>query len=434
MYFYSTNDHSHRVCFREAVLNGIAPDGGLYLPSEIPSLKKTFLESLTQPNFQQISFDIAELFVDHISADDLQTIVEQTITFDTPLKQVGEDVYVLELFHGPTLAFKDFGARFLANIMAYYNRKEEKEIIILVATSGDTGSAVAHGFYEKTGIKIGLLYPSGMVSTIQEQQLTTMGKNIFSFEVKGTFDDCQKLVKTAFQDSELRQKYTLSSANSINIARLLPQSFYYFNALSKLKKYDHPVTFSVPSGNFGNLTAGIIANRMGLPVDKFIAAVNQNDVFPKYLSSGQYEAKTAEKTLSSAMDVGDPSNFARIADLFGKDTKLMRNKINSYSISDEQTRAVMKNVYSTYRYIIDPHGAVGYSALSINDQNVGRRGPGIVLETAHPAKFADIVSDVLDLSIDIPERLQKCLNKPKSAELVSNDFQEFKQQLIAKMN
>jgi threonine synthase len=427
MQFYSTKNHKQTVSFREAVLNGIAPDGGLYLPVEIPPFQKSYIKSIGELTFQEISYNIARIFVDNISNNDLQTIIEKTITFDAPLVQLSDNMSILELFHGPTLAFKDFGARFLANTMSYYTRGEDKNIVILVATSGDTGSAVAHGFYGNERIKVALLYPSGKVSKIQEQQLTTLEKNIQAFEIQGTFDECQQMVKTAFLDKQFRERYLLSSANSINIARLIPQSFYYFNAYAKSPLNRDPLMFSVPCGNFGNLTAGVIAMKLGLPVQKYIAAVNQNDVFEQYLNSGEYVPKRAVKTLSNAMDVGNPSNYDRLIDLFNHDRNELRKIMESYSISDDQIKEGIKEVYSKYGYLIDPHGSVGYQALKMTANSPHHN---IILETAHPAKFMDIVSPTIGKQIEMPERLQQCLDKPKKAILVADDYQEFKAELI----
>jgi threonine synthase len=426
MQFYSTKNHQHQVSFKEAVLSGIAPDGGLYLPAEIPPFDPAYIRDVRNLSFQEISYNIARIFVDHISDNDLKTIIEKTITFDAPLVQLEEHLSVLELFHGPTLAFKDFGARFLANTMSYFNRKEDKQIVILVATSGDTGSAVAHGFYGSDNIKVGLLYPSGKVSNIQEKQLTTLEKNVQAFEVQGTFDDCQQLVKTAFLDEDLKTQYILSSANSINIARLIPQSFYYFNAFAAVSSGEDPVVFSVPCGNFGNITAGILAMKLGIPVKKFIAAVNENDVFEHYLKTGKYHPKRAVETLSNAMDVGNPSNYDRLIDLYDHDINALREIMESYSISDNQIKEGIKEVYAKYGYLIDPHGAVGYQALKKTSNIPFHK---IILETAHHAKFSDIVTPVVDQNIEIPERLQECLDKPKNAILVSDKFQDFKSEI-----
>jgi len=431
MKYYSTKNRKRLVSFKDAVLNGIAPDGGLYLPDEIPVLDKSWIESLSNLSFQEISYDVAKIFVDNISSNDLQSIIEQTITFDAPLVQLSEQLSVLELFHGPTLAFKDFGARFLANMMSYYTRDEDKNIVILVATSGDTGSAVAHGFYNNEKIKVALLYPSGKVSKIQEQQLTTLEKNIQAFEIEGTFDDCQRIVKAAFLDDQLKNDLILSSANSINIARLIPQSFYYFNAYAQLKNSQKDaIVFSVPCGNFGNLTAGIIAYKLGLPVDKFIASVNENDVFEHYLKTGEYIPKTAVRTLSNAMDVGNPSNFDRIVDLFDHDRSEILKIMESFSISDASIEEGMREVYTKFGYLIDPHGAVGYQALKDVKMGMDKINHSIILETAHPAKFMDIVTPVINKQIEMPKRLQNCLNKQKNAIFVSDDYQDFKSELL----
>jgi threonine synthase len=427
MNFYSTKNHQHQVDFRAAVLSGIAPDGGLYMPVELRPFDKSYIADLQNLSFQEISFNIAQLFIDHISSNDLQTIIEKTITFDAPLIRLSDQISILELFHGPTLAFKDFGARFLANTMSFFTRNEDKSVVILVATSGDTGSAVAHGFYGDERIKVALLYPGGKVSKIQEQQLTTLEKNVQAFEVEGTFDDCQKLVKTAFLDKDLKNRYILSSANSINVARLLPQTFYYFNAYANLSPNRKPVVISVPCGNFGNLTAGIIAKNLGLPIAKFIAAVNQNDVFKQYMNTGEYTPQKAVRTLSNAMDVGNPSNFDRILDIFDHDLQQIKETIVSYSVSDDLTKEGIKEVYDKYGYMIDPHGAVGYQSLKMipdfSDQY-------IILETAHPAKFLEIVSPAINMPIKMPERLKACLDKPKNAIPSSNDYQEFKSKLL----
>ncbi len=431
MYYYSTNNHKHQVSFREAVLSGLAPDGGLYMPSEIPELGLSFIDSLEKLTFPEMSFEIARKFVDRISKNDLQTLIDRTITFNAPLVPLSEQVAILELFHGPTLAFKDFGARFLANMITYFNRDENQEIVILVATSGDTGSAVAHGFYNCEGIKVGLLYPSGKVSKIQEQQLTTLGKNITAFEVEGTFDDCQNLVKKAFLDQDLRNKYTLSSANSINIARLIPQTFYYFNAFAQQNNKNNPIIFSVPCGNFGNITAGIIASKMGLPVHLFYSALNSNKVFGNYLKSGEYVPAKAIRTLSNAMDVGNPSNFSRISDLFDHQVEKVRARLKSYSASDEETLMIIKELWEKFGYIIDPHGAVGYAAW----KNLHRPELGdsttIILETAHPSKFIDVMPDKIASKIVTPKRLQQALDKTKKSTKISASFDQFKSELLS---
>jgi len=431
MYYYSTNNKEHQVSFREAVLSGLAPDGGLYMPSEIPILRNSFINSLENMTFPEISFEIASHFIDALSSNDLQNIIEKTISFDAPLISLSEQVAILELFHGPTLAFKDFGARFLANMMTFFNRDENQEIVILVATSGDTGSAVAHGFYDCEGIKVGLLYPSGKVSKFQEQQLTTLGHNISAFEVQGTFDDCQNLVKKAFLDTDLKNKYTLSSANSINIARLIPQSFYYFNAFAEQNKKNEAVIFCVPCGNFGNITAGIMASRMGLPVHLFYSALNNNKVFDEYLKTGEFAPRKAIRTLSNAMDVGNPSNFARISELFDHQVENVGTRLKSHSVSDEETFQTISEVYDRYSYIIDPHGAVGYAAWKNLHQPQLDRFTSIILETAHPSKFIDVLpQNIADKTI-IPERLQQALKKKKRSTIISIEFDQFKSELLS---
>jgi len=426
MNYYSTNNKNSRVSFRDALMSGLAPDGGLYMPEEINPLNAARIAGLPSMSFQEIALEVAQKFIDQMNIDKLQDIIEKTITFDAPLVRLSDRLSVLELFHGPTLAFKDFGARFLANLMTYYQQNEKTELIILVATSGDTGSAVAHGFYGCEGIKVGLLYPSGKVSRIQEQQLTTLDKNIFAFEVAGTFDDCQKLVKRAFLDADLKKRYTLSSANSINIARLIPQTFYYFNAFARLENKNIKLVFSVPCGNFGNLTAGIIASKMGLPVHYFIAALNKNRVFLDYLSKGEFTARPAMKTISNAMDVGDPSNLARITDIFDHTLDDIRQNIRSFSIDDDETRRIITEVYDTYGYLMDPHGAVGYAAWEKNEKNKESDIHTIVLETAHPAKFLDVMPEPLTGQVIMPEGLQAALGKQKKSIKIAADYKAFK--------
>ncbi len=426
MKYYSTKNRNTAVSFRDAVLKGIADDGGLYLPESFPQLAQGFIDKLSEKTILEIAYEVSRPFIDDIPDGDLQTILEKTLTFDAPLVSLSDTRHILELFHGPTLAFKDFGARFLANTMSWYNRDENKELIILVATSGDTGSAVAQGFYGIEGIKVGLLYPSSMVSEIQEKQLTTIGGNVQAFEVQGTFDDCQALVKQSFADSDLKKKFNLSSANSINIARLLPQSFYYFRAYGQLDEHSDDLRFCVPSGNFGNLTAGLMAREMGLPVNHFIAAVNANRSFPDYLQGGKFEARKAIPTLSNAMDVGNPSNFDRIYTMFNGDRETIARIIESVSINDEETMQAIREVYTQYHYIIDPHGAVGYKAA----KELAADKSTVIFETAHPAKFLDTVKEALSVDVQIPERLAEQLHKEKSALLIDKDFASFKETLL----
>ncbi len=428
MKLYSTNNKNNISTFKEAVLKGIADDGGLFMPVELPKLPPSFFHDISKLTFKEISFIVANnLLKDDLPVEVISKIIDSTITFDAPLVKLNEQISTLELFHGPTLAFKDFGARFMSAVMSYLTKDEDKEIIILVATSGDTGSAVANGFLNVKGIKVVLLYPSGRVSKIQEQQLTTLDQNITALEVDGTFDDCQRLVKQAFADASLKKHAILSSANSINIARLIPQSFYYFNAYGRTENKKLPFYVSVPSGNFGDLTGGLFAYKMGLPVSKFIAAVNANDVFPKYLETSVYEAKSSVRTLSNAMDVGNPSNFARIIDLYNQSYQEIKNEIYSASFSDIDTIGAIKEVFSKYNYIIDPHGAVGYLALKkfLAEKNQ-KECNGVLLETAHPSKFADIVEKVLNKKIEIPDALQTCLVKRKKSIKISKEYEYLK--------
>lgn len=433
MKYYSTNNRNLSVSFRKAVLKGLAEDGGLFMPVEIRSLPTGFWNNIDGKSFNEISFEAAKLFIDdEIPGSELEKIIDLAINFPAPLIELKSNNFVLELFHGPTLAFKDFGARFMARTMAYFNKDEQKELTILVATSGDTGSAVAYGFHNVEGIRVILLYPSGKVSETQEKQLTTIGGNVTALEITGSFDDCQRLVKQAFTDSELNKSLRLSSANSINIVRLIPQSFYYLNAFAQLKEKDKPLYISVPSGNFGNLTAGLFAHKLGLPVNKFIAAVNSNRVFLDYIQSGKFIPRPSLKTISNAMDVGNPSNFVRITDLFNNDHKIISDLIFSASFSDSQTTDAIKSYYNKYGYIFDPHGAVGQLALgeflliqNHDDFNA------IVLETAHPAKFIDSIDNNISRIIEMPERLKRCLSKEKHSIKLSCNFEELKEFLLS---
>lgn len=401
------------------------------MPTSFPLLPKEFFASIQRLSFREMSFEVARTFLGGaISDPDLEKIVYEALEMEAPLVKVSPSVYALELFHGPTLAFKDFGARFLARMMAYLTRNSDREITVLVATSGDTGSAVAQGFYGVPGVKVCLLYPSGKVSHIQEQQLTTLGGNITALEVEGTFDDCQRMVKEAFADGGLASKKQLTSANSINIARLLPQMFYYFYAYSQLEDRQRPLVFSVPSGNFGNLTAGLFAWKMGLPVKRFIAATNRNDVVPEYLEEGRYRARPSESTISNAMDVGAPSNFARMAALFNNELAAFRAIISGYSFTDEETKACIRDVYDRQGYVLDPHGAVAFAGLhSYMEEN--RELNGVFLETAHPAKFRDTVEEILQMEIPVPGPLAICLDKPKKSIRIKSGLEELKGALLA---
>jgi len=432
MKFYSTSHKTQLVSLQEAVLKGLADDGGLFMPVELPVLTKRFFDKLTSMSFQELSFEVAQkLLHEDVPSMVLKEIVINALNFEAPLVQFDEQIFGLELFHGPTLAFKDFAARFMAELMSYFVRNSDKELTILVATSGDTGSAVAHGFFNTPGIRVFILYPSGKISTIQEKQLTTMGGNITALEIEGSFDDCQQLAKQAFGDRDLAKKLSLTSANSINIARLIPQSFYYFHAYTQLKDKHASVVFSVPSGNFGNLTGGLIAQKMGLPISKFIAATNANDVVPRYLKTGIFEPQPTKRTISNAMDVGNPSNFARILDLYDGEVKRIRETIIGSSFSDEQTKTAMVEFYNNYNYILDPHSAVGYLGLKAYLSESFRKINGIFLETAHPSKFLEIIQNLVEVNVQIPERLQTYLTRKKQSLMLSNQFHDLKNYLLS---
>lgn len=426
MKFYSTNNHNTRVSLEEAVTQGLAPDNGLFMPEAIRQLPESFFKHIAARSFADNAFIVARhLLGDAIPEQDLQEIVNHTIQFDAPLVPVGERVFALELFHGPTMAFKDFGARFMSRVLGYFAQRQHRDIIILVATSGDTGSAVANGFLGVEGTRVVVLYPSGKVSDIQEKQFTTLGENITALEVDGTFDDCQRLVKQAFLDDDLRNQFFLTSANSINIARLIPQSFYYFHAWAQLKDHNQKVVVSVPSGNFGNLTAGLLAWRMGLPVDQFVAATNVNDVVPQYLQTKQFTPRDSVATISNAMDVGNPSNFVRMLDMFENDHGKLAGLISGYRFTDEETKAVMKRVAAESDYVLDPHGAVAYLGLRAY-QEEHPDTIGIFLETAHPAKFKDTVEATLNTEIKIPERLEQFIRREKLTVPMKNSFADLK--------
>jgi threonine synthase len=420
MIFYSTNDRSHRVGFAQAVSKGLAPDGGLYMPESIPMLPGEWFEGLASRSFVDIGVDIARGFVKDVFDDaELRELVADVLQFDAPLVQIADDLAILELFHGPTLAFKDFGARFMARVFARINKG--KEITILAATSGDTGSAVAHGFLDVPGIRVVLLYPSGKISRVQEMQMATIGRNVTALEVEGTFDDCQALVKRAFNDSELNSRVALSSANSINIARLIPQSFYYARALAQVSSGADPV-FVVPSGNFGNLTAGLFLKRMGASAAQFMAATNANHVVPDYLAGDAFRPGPSVATLSNAMDVGNPSNFARMLALYGDDRDLMRRDVGSGWASDAQTLSTMREVYDQTGYVLDPHAAVGVSVWRRSQGAGPAERMGIVLGTAHPAKFGEVVQKALGIDVALPSNLAACLDKEKLSVKVDSRY------------
>jgi threonine synthase len=429
MNYYSTHNKNLRVSLREAVIQGLAADNGLFMPEVIPTLSADFFGSLHKKSFQQIAIDVTANFIGNdLPRKDLERIVKHTIQFDAPLVEIERDIYSLELFHGPTLAFKDFGARFLSGLLGYFASQQNKEITILVATSGDTGSAVANGFLNVPGTNVVVLYPSGKVSAVQEMQFTTLGDNVRAIEVDGTFDDCQRIVKQCFQDEELNKKMNLTSANSINIARLIPQSFYYFNAVAQLRD-QREVIFSVPSGNFGNLTAGLLAKRMGLPIKHFVAATNVNDVVPAYFKTKQFTPRPSIQTISNAMDVGNPSNFFRILDLYDKNFDALTHDVTGYSYTDDETRAAMIKVYGEKKYVMDPHGAIGYLGLK-EYRKTNKNEVGIFLETAHPAKFQEVVSSTLEVPISLPAGLEKFMVGKKSTTLMSNKFEDFKAYLL----
>ncbi len=431
MNFYSTQNPSCRASFAAAALRGLAQDGGLFLPETIPAFPVEEMQGLRDMSFPEIAFRVARLYLaDEIPGADLRDIIDRAFPFPVPLRTLDEDTSVLELFHGPTYAFKDFGARFMARVLAYLTRNEDTETTVLVATSGDTGSAVAHGFHDVDGIRVALLYPSGRVSRMQEMQLTTLGGNITALEVGGTFDDCQNLVKRALVDREVLARKRLSSANSINIARLLPQAFYYFHAYGKRSGTGRRVVFSVPSGNLGNLTAGLIAQRMGLPVHRFVAASNANRPLPDYLDTGEFRPRESVPTLSSAMDVGNPGNFARLQRLCGGDADGVRQAIYGASVSDEETRKTIREVFAAHGYVLDPHGAVGYGALR-RFLGVSRgRYESIILETAHPAKFLDVLETDIADAVRMPDGLRKALQGRKVSVPISTRYEEFRSFLL----
>lgn len=433
MKYYSTNKQAPVATLEEAVVKGLAGDKGLYMPERIKVLPDTFFEKMKEMSFQEISYVVADAFFgEDIDADTLKQIVYDTLPFDAPVVHVSDSIYSLELYHGPTLAFKDVGGRFMARLLGHFIRKQgKKEVNVLVATSGDTGSAVANGFLGVPGIHVYVLYPKGKVSPIQECQFTTLGQNITALEVEGTFDDCQALVKSAFMDAELNAHMQLTSANSINVARFLPQAFYYFYAyaqLAKLGKVDNLV-FCVPSGNFGNITAGLFGKRMGLPVTRFIAANNRNDIFLQYLLTGVYSPRPSVATIANAMDVGDPSNFARVLDLYGGSHNAICKEISGCMFTDQQIAETLKKTFDETGYLLDPHGSCGYRALK---EQLKDGETGVFLETAHPAKFKDTVEEILGSSIEIPAKLQEFMKGTKQSIQLDKDFAGFKSYLLSK--
>jgi len=433
MQYYSTNKKVSGISLETAVVKGLAEDKGLFMPNTIRQLPKEFFDTIETLSFQEIAYTVANAFFgEDVEADALKKIVSETLNFDVPLVHVNDNIYSLELFHGPTLAFKDVGARFMSRLLAYFINKQTKEQInVLVATSGDTGSAVANGFLGIDGIHVYVLYPKGLVSPIQECQFTTLGKNITAIEIDGTFDDCQRLVKSAFMDEALNAKMKLTSANSINVARFLPQAFYYFYAYAQLKKISiekaENMIVCVPSGNFGNITAGLFGKRMGLPIKHFIAANNQNDIFLQYLQTGKYNPCPSVATLANAMDVGDPSNFVRILDLYDNSHEAIVKEISGARYTDEQISETVKSCYKKNVYLLDPHGACGYQALL---DNLKPEETGIFLETAHPAKFKGTVEKITGKEIEIPQKLQEFMKGTKQSISLAKDFELFKEFLL----
>ena len=432
MKYYSLNKTAPIVDFKEATIRGLAPDKGLYFPESIPKQDKKFFEQINSYSDEEIAYKIIQPYVgDAIPENELKRIVAETINFEIPLKKVSEDIFSLELFHGPTLAFKDIGARFMSRCLGYFVKNNNKKITVLVATSGDTGGAVANGFFNVDGVDVVILYPSGKVSGVQEKQLVTLGNNIHAIEVEGTFDDCQQMVKQAFSDKELNEKLFLTSANSINVARWLPQQFYYLFGWKQWNDKNNPPVISVPSGNFGNICAGILAHISGLPVKHFIAACNANKVVPDFLQTEKYQPQKAVSTMSNAMDVGNPSNFVRILELFHHQFADLKKVLSSDSISDEETRKTIKEVFEKENYLLDPHGAVAYFAL----ENYLKQHPeenGYILETAHPVKFYNVVEPVIHEKIPIPESVKSILDKEKESILMNADFEKLKDYLLQK--
>ncbi|HUZ59028.1 MAG TPA: threonine synthase [Hanamia sp.] len=432
MKYYSLNKTAPRVDFKEATIRGLAPDKGLYFPEIIPKYDREFFDSINKYSDEEIAFKIIQPYIGEvISENELKRIVEETINFEIPLVKINESISSLELFHGPTLAFKDVGARFMSRCLGYFVKDNNQKITVLVATSGDTGGAVANGFYNVEGVEVVILYPSGKVSSVQEKQLVTLGNNIHAIEIKGTFDDCQKMVKQVFSDEELNKKLFLTSANSINVARWLPQQFYYFFAWKQWPDKKNPPVICVPSGNFGNICAGLLAHISGLPVKHFLAACNVNRVVPEFLETQNYQPQKAIATISNAMDVGDPSNFIRILELFHHQFSDLKNVLSSDSISDEETRKTIKNVFQEDNYLLDPHGAVAYKALEKFFKK-DLRQKGYLLETAHPVKFYDVVEPVINQVIQIPESIKEILNKEKMSISMNARFENLKEYLLGK--
>lgn len=429
MNYYSLNRKAPNTSFKEAVIKGLAPDRGLYFPESIQPLPKIFFEDIEHHSYSEIAYETIKQFVlPDIPEAELKRIVEETLSFDFPIVQLNKSISTLELFHGPTMAFKDVGARFMARCLGYFNQNNTEEVTVLVATSGDTGGAVAHGFLGVKGVKVVILYPSGKVSDIQEKQLTTLGQNITALEVDGVFDDCQDMVKRAFLDEGLTSKMQLTSANSINVARWLPQMFYFMFAYKQLKSKSKNVVFSIPSGNFGNICAGMMAQQLGLPIKHFIASNNENNVVTEYLKTETYNPKPSVQTISNAMDVGNPSNFVRIQEIYNQDFSKLKQNLTSYSFSDTETKKAMLEIYSDYSYVADPHGAIGY----LGSKEYLKKNPEVhcvFLETAHPTKFLDVVEDVIKTNLDLPKQIQSVMNKEKFS-IKINNYSELKNFLL----
>jgi len=431
MLYYSTNKQSPKADFKEATIKGQAPDKGLYFPENLPQLPAGFVENIDNYSKEEIAFTAIQPFVGNtIPNDVLKKIVAETINFDFPLVKIKDNIFSLELFHGPTLAFKDVGARFMSRCLGYFVQGISKPVTVLVATSGDTGGAVASGFYNVEGVNVVILYPSGKVSSVQELQLTTLGKNITAIEMDGNFDDCQQMVKRAFADEKLNEQLFLTSANSINVARWLPQQFYYFYAYQQWADKSDPPVVCVPSGNFGNICAGMVAHLSGLPVKHFVAAVNANDSVFKYLQTGNYQIQQAVSTLSNAMDVGNPSNFIRILELFKHEYPEIKNAVSSYSITDKETKVALKETLSQHNYLLDPHGAVAFAGLEKYLQQ-HKEAKGIILETAHPVKFYDVVELITGQTVERPESIHSILHKKKESLKMVPDYKVFKEFLLS---
>ena len=422
MRYYSLNNSSPLTSFKKAVQNGIAPDRGLYFPEEITPISEDFINNISDYSNEEIAYEVIKQFIgDEIPATILKEIIKKTISFDFPVVNLDENIGSLELFHGPTMAFKDVGARFMSQCLEFFNQNKTEDITVLVATSGDTGGAVANGFLNAKGVQVVILYPKGKVSEIQEKQLTTLGNNITALEVDGVFDDCQEMVKSAFLDKNISRN--LTSANSINVARWLPQMFYFFFAYKQVSKQYKDIIFSVPSGNFGNICAGLLAQKLGLPIKHFVASTNINDTVPQYLINGNYDPKPSKATISNAMDVGNPSNFIRIQELFDNNLSSLKKSFSSYSFSDDETKIMMKSIHNKFNYISEPHGAIGY--LGLKKHGLKTNEFGIFLETAHPVKFLQVVEETLKINVEIPPQINQVMSKEKVALLVSN-YQELK--------